>query len=63
MMDKGEHKKLHTKLRQENKCDVPAGDLAEISRAAHIRSPEYKKMNCNRSVKSSEIYSWDEVCV
>lgn len=38
MMEKGEHRRLHNRLRRENKCLVPPADLAKISAAARKRS-------------------------
>ena len=37
MMEKGEHQKLHYRLRREGKCNIPANELAKIS------SKEYSK--------------------
>lgn len=42
MIEKGEHKRLHHRLRQEGKCNVSVDTLRRISYAARNRS-EYSK--------------------
>ena len=37
VMDKGEHRKLHNRLRKENKCNIPPTDLCKISARANSR--------------------------
>jgi phosphoribosylformylglycinamidine (FGAM) synthase PurS component len=47
MMDKGEHKHLHSKLRKEGKCNIPVEELRIISNIANrrtIKVKEYQKI-------------------
>ena len=37
-MEKGEHRKLHNRLRREGKCNIPVEELDKISTAAHNRT-------------------------
>lgn len=37
IMDKGEHGRLHTRLRREGKCNIPPKELARISMKANMR--------------------------
>lgn len=37
-MTNSEHQKLHRKLREEGKCNVPVEELTKIARAAHLRT-------------------------
>ena len=43
MMDRGEHIRLHQRLRRSKKCLVPATELRAISNAAYLRTEKGKK--------------------
>lgn len=43
MMTWSEHRKLHNRLRNEQKCNIPSHELAKIARAAHDRTDKRKK--------------------
>jgi hypothetical protein len=51
-MDKGEHDKLHKRLRKEGKCKIPAKKLHEISKAAYYRTPRGKSI---RSIYNKQV--------
>ena len=42
VMTESDHKKLHNRLRRENKCRIPVAELSKISMAAHKRTEEGK---------------------
>ena len=42
MMEKGEHARLHNRLRSEGQCNIPAAELNKISTAAHARTDKHK---------------------
>ena len=44
-MDAGEHKRLHTRLRKEGKCNIPTTELATISQSASRRSSHLCKVS------------------
>jgi hypothetical protein len=44
MMEYGEHRKLHARLRKEGKCTIPRDELHEISIKAYRRTEKGKAM-------------------
>ena len=60
MMDFGEHRKLHRRLRNEGKCTIAAEELKAISHAAYMRTDKGKsfhqkyKQRYDRSLMSKE---------
>ena len=47
-----DHKKLHNKLRKENKCNVPVDELSKISKSAYARTKKGK--NILKKYRNSE---------
>jgi hypothetical protein len=45
LMEKGEHDKLHKRLRKEGRCKISREDLHRISTLARQRSDDYKIYN------------------
>ena len=62
MMTRSEHKKVHIRLRDEGKCNIPVEELAIISIAAHGRTSKVKeyqrkyKKNTNQNIKKNTVY-------
>jgi len=52
LMTQSEHKKLHMRLRKNNKCQVPRDELHKISAAAHRRTDKYKQ--CAKKYRKTE---------
>lgn len=50
-MDKGDHYKLHKRLREEGRCNIPVKELSKIARAAHARTPLAKQYSKTPKVK------------
>ena len=52
MMEYGEHRRLHARLRKEGKCNIPTNQLRKIGRAAYSRTEKGRKTQraANRSI-------------
>ena len=62
-LTRGEHKKLHNRLRREGKCKIPVDELNKISQAAHDRTPERKAAqakNAARRKKNTHTFRFTE---
>ena len=71
-MERGEHTKLHNRLRREGKCNIPVNELNKISTPAFQRTRKSKEYHQTRKVKEyqhghhqdkriekqSEVYDW-----
>lgn len=53
-MTQSEHQKLHRKLREEGKYNIPAEDLKPIVKAAHQRTRKYKEYKKNYMEENRE---------
>lgn len=53
-LTKGEHRKLHNRLRREGGCNVPVEELCKISTAACARTPKRKKQAKEYNEKHAE---------
>lgn len=43
LMEKGEHTRLHIRLRREGKCNIPSEDLHKLSVSAYMRREDVRK--------------------
>ena len=63
MMDADEHRKLHTRLRKEGKCTIPAKELQAISQAAYARTDKGIETHRRCKRKQSLIMDSKENCL
>ena len=63
MMDADEHRKLHTRLRKEGKCTIPAEELQVISQAAYARTDKGKEAHRRTKRKQHQIMDSKENCL
>ena len=57
LMEKGEHRRLHNRLRKEGKCNIPTNELNKISIAAKNRTVNAKSYQRN----NIKIINFDEM--
>jgi len=63
MMDYDKHRALHTRLRKEGKCAIPAEELRVISTAAYNRSDKGKRTAKNYKQKYDKLTRSKENCI
>lgn len=61
-MEKGEHKRLHNRLRREGKCNIPVDILQRISNAAQGRTRKSKEYHSDYYLENiKQVYDWRQL--